>query len=352
MSAPRSPRFGPAAAFALAAVAAGGCVDTLLLPPDPADDPETNFELLWTQVDRSYSFFGQKGIDWDSLYAVYRPRVDPETGDTELFGIMAELLDHLEDGHVNLWTPVGEYRYTAWWDRYPANFDPALASSQVIPPIRRTASRRIEYGLLTADIGYIRVPGFDASWSGEMDEAMAGLDGVKALVIDVRDNGGGTTDAVPDIVGRFVDRRRVAERYQYRDGPGHDDFSPLIDGVVEPRGTRFVGPVAVLTNRRCFSTTEDFLMGVRVVPTMFTVGDTTGGGRGNPIHRELPNGWIFRISRWRVFFPDGTPAIDGVGLPPDYPVQQSGDDTVRGVDSIIAAAVSQLEERLAAAPGG
>lgn len=349
MSAGAKPR-RPAAWLMFVAFGVGvstGCVDTLLVPAGPANDPPANFDQLWKEVDRHYSFFEEKGIDWDALYQEYRPRVTENATDRELFSVMSELLEHLHDGHANLWTPVGTYSYTGWYDRYPDNFDWTLAKAQIVPPIRVSKSGQIVYGHLTEDIGYLYLPAFEPHWAGDMDAVLDDLSDVHALVVDVRNNGGGSTDALPSVIGRFVDEPRIYERYQYRDGPAHDDFSRMFDAVAEPRGTRFQGPVAVLTNRRCFSTTEDFLLAARMLPNLFTVGDTTGGGQGNPLYRELPNGWVFRISRWRVFLPDGTPLRDGQGLAPDYPVQMTQADRDGGVDTIIARAVELLQERLA-----
>lgn len=334
--------------WVLTVVLSVGCVDTLLVPAGATEDPQANFDALWKGVDRNWAFFEQKGIDWNALYQQYRSRVAENTKDRELFRVMSELLDNLQDGHVNLWTPVGTYAYTAWYDQYPENFVWTLARAQIISPVHASPSGRIVYGHLTSEIGYAYVPSFEPSWADDMDAVLDALPDVSALVLDVRNNGGGSTDAIPAIIGRFVDERRVYARHRYRDGPDHDDFSDFFDVTVEPRGPRFQGPVAVLTNRRCFSTTEDFLLAVRVIPTMFTVGDTTGGGHGNPVLRELPNGWTFRVSRWLTFLPDGQPVKDGQGVAPDYPVQMTQVDVDRGVDTVIARAVEVLEERLSA----
>lgn len=327
--------------------ATAGCVDTLLVAAGPEDDPEANFDHLWKEVDRHYAFFEEKGIDWDALYQEYRPAVTPATTDRELFRVMSGLLDHLEDGHSSLWTPVGTYVYTERPGDHPENFVWSLAKAQIIPPIRVSRSGQIAYGHLTDDIGYIYIPAFEPYWADDMDAVLDDLSDVRAMVLDVRSNGGGSTDAIPAIIGRFVDERRIYERYRYRNGPAHDDFSRMFDAAVEPRGTRFQGPVAVLTNRKCFSTTEDFLLGVRALPTMFSVGDTTGGATGNPVYRELPSGWVFRVSRWKVYLPDGTRLREGVGLAPDYPAHMTQADIDQGVDSIIARAVELLQERLA-----
>ncbi|MDE6334235.1 MAG: hypothetical protein K2L77_06260, partial [Muribaculaceae bacterium] len=36
------------------------------------NDAEGNFDALWTVLARHYCLFEEKGIDWDSIYRVYR----------------------------------------------------------------------------------------------------------------------------------------------------------------------------------------------------------------------------------------------------------------------------------------
>lgn len=69
-------------------------------------------------------------------------------------------------------------------------------------------------------------------------------------------------------------------------GPEQDDFIDFIEDAVEPlRGVGFEGRVALLTNRWNFSTAEDFTLAMQTLPNVVVVGDTTGGGMGNPISR-------------------------------------------------------------------
>jgi C-terminal processing protease CtpA/Prc len=108
--------------------------------------------------------------------------------------------------------------------------------------------------------------------------------------------------------------------------------------------------VAVLTNRRCFSATEEFVLAMKVLPHVVVVGDTTGGGIGNPLYRELPNGWVYQVPRWIEFTPEMT-IIEGVGLAPDFPVSISKADSDRGRDTILEEAIRLLGERVAAGRG-
>jgi len=342
----RIARVGAAAAM----LALTACVDTFL-EPEPGDDPVSLFDQVWTEFDRHYAFFGLKGIDWDGVRATYRPRVTAATTSAELFTILGAMLDTLRDGHVNLWTPLGTHTWTGWYEGRPANFDANDAFRALQGGVRWTASRRIAWGRLTDDVGYVYVPQFaPGSWAGEIDDALRALDGTRALVLDVRDNGGGTDRTSEPLLARFTDRDRVYRYYRYRDGPGHDDFTDLIEDRIQPAGHRFDGPVALLTNRRTYSTAEDFVLGMTALADVTLVGDTTGGGTGNPTHRELPNGWTFSVSRWQVFDADRRPAPEGIGIAPDLSVRITPADEEAGRDAILLAALALLEGRIGAAP--
>jgi hypothetical protein len=321
-----------------------GCGDLFFYGPEPASDPETSFEALWTEVDRHYAYFVEKGVDWDAVYAEHRPRVDATTSRRELFDAMAEMLEVLRDGHVSLHAPgFGATAYDGWIEGKPENYEEDMVTTYLVGGRSRTRAGRVTYGRITDAVGYIHIRDFEGQgWAGDIDRAIEGLPGVDALVLDIRGNGGGSDLLSDPIAGRFADRRRLSQLAYYRDGPGHGDFSHAMEKHVSPSGAlRFTGPVALLTNRRVFSTGEAFALHLRVLPHVTVVGDTTGGGAGNPIGRELPNGWGVRISRWKATTPDGF-SYEGVGLPPDVPVWISEDDREAGRDSILEKALEIL----------
>ena len=70
--------------------------------PDELRDPEINFEKLWKTFHDRYPFFKLRNVDWKKQYETYRPRVTRQTTDDELFDIFCEMLDPLDDGHVEL----------------------------------------------------------------------------------------------------------------------------------------------------------------------------------------------------------------------------------------------------------
>ncbi len=105
--------------------------------------------------------------------------------------------------------------------------------------------------------------------------------------------------------------------------------------------------MAVLTNRGTFSAAESFVTAMAVLPDVLTVGDTTGGGAGNPIRRELPNGWTYRIPRAISSTIDGF-YYEETGLPPDIPLGDADAALAQGRDLILERAIQELEARLAA----
>jgi hypothetical protein len=322
--------------------AAWGCQE-VFLPKEPAASAVTNFDFLWAEVDRHYSFFELKGIDWEEIRNYYRPGIQATLSQRDLFNVFSLMLAELEDGHVGLEAPFATYRYSGWYQPYRHNFDFGVIWARYLDYPKATQSRNIFYGWLTPEIGYVHLPTFNgAGWAGEIDDVLETFAGARGLVLDLRDNSGGKDANAEKIAGRFFPERRLYRRIQYRNGPDHGDFSPLEEDYLEPVGrARFLGPVALLTNRRTFSAGESFVLAMRTLPGVTTVGDTTGGGSGNPLYREMPNGWSFSVSRWIEWSLDGT-THEGVGIPPDIPrtipSQQLGVS-----DPILQAAVAHLE---------
>lgn len=323
-----------------------GCLD-LLGPKQDPDDPAVNFDALWTEFDRHYAFFELKGVDWDGLYEAFRPEAAAVQTTAELLEVFGELLDHLEDGHVNIYTATFGYAYTGWYEPYPESFHWPTVEGR-LSGIQRSPDQRVVWGELTSGIGYVHVGDFGATRDRDLDTVVRDFEGKAAIIVDVRSNGGGSDRASRRTAGLFTGARYHYRTIRYRDGPRHTDFSDPIENYVEPRGVlRFDGPVAVLTNRRTFSAAEDFVLAMRQLPHVTVAGDTTGGGSGNPMFRELPNGWTFRFPHWLATDPSGF-NWEGVGIPPDTWVVQTDADAGAREDPVLDEAVALLQAALSA----
>ena len=332
--------------LALCVSALFGCVDPFL-GPEPSDDPVTLFDLFWAEIDAYYASFSFKPeLDWNAVRESYRPQVSPDMTERTLADVLGAVITELGDGHADLRTPFGEYGFNPETG-HPVNYDPGVVQQSYLTGRRLFAGYVYEAGWLSDRIAYVRIATMGEDGTGPIvDDVLAYLDGAEALIVDVRSNRGGTDLVSDPIAARFYDQRRSFSRVQYRNGPEHDDLTePRIDALA-PAGRRFIGPVAVLTNRATFSAAENFVTAMIVLPNVVTVGDTTGGGAGNPVRRELPNAWTYRIPRAVESTIDGF-YYEGVGLPPDIPVADTDSALEQGRDPILERAIDQVRTRLA-----
>jgi hypothetical protein len=312
-----------------------------------ASSPEMNFETLWKEFDTRYSFFEIKKIDWGALYSLYRPQVTSTTTDAQLFQVMSSMLSNLKDGHVNLTTSVGTYAYAGWYSQYPTNFLGTTAAARYFSTdYGTTAGGYLRYARIADSIGYLYIgpilTGDQILWSQSIDIIINTLKDCKGIVVDIRSNGGGS-DAFGNIVaGRFADQLRVYSYVRWRSGPSHSDFTDYQASTIEPQGPRqYTKRVALLTNRRCFSSAEGTILMMKALPNVTQIGDTTGGGSANPITLTLPNGWTYRVSRWIQYTAQKT-VFEGIGLPPNIPVWISSADSAAGRDAILERAIQHL----------
>lgn len=129
---------------------------------------------------------------------------------------------------------------------------------------------------------------------------------------------------------------------RYRSGPRHDDFGNELARQVGPRGAfQFTGPVIVLSGRGVFSSTESFIAAMRELPHVTILGDTTGGGTGNPGTYPLGDGWTYTVSRWIEWTADRR-VIEWNGIPPDIVVAWDLAAVSQGRDPVLEAALARL----------
>ena len=261
------------------------------------DDPRGNFEALWSILDEHYCFFDSKNIDWDKVHDTYSRRISDRMTREELFIVCADMLAELRDGHVNLSAPFNTSYYRAWWSDYPQNFNKRLIEESYFNFNYRQSSGMM-YGFLENNIGYIYYESFSSPvGEGNLDHALNFLSTANGLIIDVRDNGGGSLTNVETFVARFIDRPTLVGYISHKTGPGHNDFSEPYAITYRPAQegrVRWAKPIVVLTNRSTFSAANNFASVMKNLPGVTIVGSVTGGGSGVPFSSELPCGWGIR----------------------------------------------------------
>lgn len=317
-------------------VALTGC-ERVFIPKDPVNDPVTNFDILWRTLNERYSFFTYKRVNWDSVYAVYRPRVTPQTTEPELWALMGRMLDVLRDGHVNLRSEFDLYFYN-WYLDAPANFDQYLLEKYYWGDYERTGSL---FNQNLGDVGYLYYRSFTSPITeAQLDYLAEKFKGLKGVIIDLRNNQGGNPANGYRLARRLADQRRLVYTTTYKNGPGPADFTPPDEAFLEPSGKPFPQKIIILTNRTTYSAANFFAGMMKAFPNVRLVGDRTGGGGGAPVGWELPNGWWFNFSSSITTLPDGT-VIEG-GVEPHIRVNLLESDRQHGRDTILETALRQF----------
>ena len=302
-----------------------------------------NFEALWTLVDEHYCFFAEKDVDWLAVREKYARRLASGMTTQQLFTLCADMLAELRDGHVNLSSTYDTFYYRDWWSRYPQNFSRRLVLESYLHFGYRQLGPVI-YAILPCNVGYMLVPDFDTELGQYNLDAILGYFATcTAIIIDVRDNGGGKLTASRALASRFITERTLAGYMMHKTGPAHDAFSEPRAFYFDPPGAGhsvWTKPVAVITNRSTFSAANEFVSFMCLLPQVTIVGDTTGGGCGMPLNMELPIGWKLRLSA--VITLDANGAVTEGGIPPDIHADLDAAQAMAGVDTMIEAAIAAV----------
>lgn len=326
----------------LAGISWGGCIREDV----SGNTPESNFESLWRIIDRQYCFLGYKqqvyGLDWDEVHERYARRITPSMSSEALFEVLSDMVNELRDGHVNLSSAMATSQYREWFDAYPRNFSDSIQGNYLKKDYINSSG--LTYQFLENNIGYVYCGSFSAGiGDGNLDQVLSKLAVCDGLIVDVRNNGGGNLTTAQKLAARFTNEKVLVSYISHKTGPAHDAFSSPKPVYVEPsKGVRWQKKVVVLTNRRSFSATNDFVNSMRQFPNVTILGDKTGGGSGLPFTSELPNGWSIRFSAGPMFDPEMNQLE--FGIDPDVKVDMGSEDMQRGKDTLIETACELLKK--------
>ncbi len=324
-----------------------GCQKTLL-GEEPSGSPEEVFETLWKDFDLHYSLFEAKGIDWDAQYATYRPRITAQSTQEELWRILCDMLEPLEDTHVAIYQPDYPHYYfnTNWRKTDVRDFFPEAVDLMLSSRITYL-NDFLEWGTLESrGIGYIHLWSFDQRDYPieDLDKLVAQIADCRAVIVDVRNNNGGAASYAWRLASWFSDNTRNVHYSQTRNGPKHTDFTPPKEHPNVQRPDNLSDkPVVLLTNSNTVSAAERFTLCMNTFANVTQVGTTTSGAYSSrSSNRFLPNGWTYVYALEKITLPDGS-CPEGTGCPPDIHAQNNPDNWT--TDHVLSTALNYLREQ-------
>ncbi len=177
----------------------------------------------------------------------------------------------------------------------------------------------VEHEMLDNKIGYIAVSGFEEPTSKQFKEAVEDLQsqGMKGLIIDLRDNGGGLLDTVVDMLDYILPEGMIV--YTEDKYGNKEEFRGTNKEVLDL-------PMVVMTNGNSASASEIFAAAMQDYDAATLVGTTTFGKGIVQSILPLTDGTAVKITISRYFTPKGV-CIHGEGVTPDIEVEL--DDALR-----------------------
>lgn len=337
--------------LALGAFVFIGCERAVFEGSQASGEHVANFEYLWKEFNEKYAFFEEKGVNWQSVHRRYLPRVIQARSDAAFFSVLADMLDELRDGHVNLVSPFNTSQYSVSKDSR-TTFDFDVVNKTYLQYKYNSAGPFIFAGLSYVDasgrelgsVGYVRFRSFTGTVTeGRMKYLFDYFANTRGMIFDIRENSGGTSSDVIDLLRGFIDKSTTIYYVRNKDGKGADDFTPWEAVNINPyENTRYLKPVMVLVDRGVYSAGSYFALGTKAIDHVFLVGDNTGGGLGIPNGGQMPNGWFYRFSVTQTTDKDGN-RYETSGVPPDIKIVPEALNEER--DEVIDTAVREIFSR-------
>lgn len=338
---------------------------------EKVNDPEYNFEVLWETFKNHYAYFELRKVDPQKMYASYRPKVTAETTEAELFFIFNEMLESFNDGHIGIDAPAEvETAAQELFESKQATLDPDdeeagkesepqlrnyMVSAEVakayIPEGTYIRNGNLRWGMLNGDVGYLQINqmmgmadygisdtlSFRDHWmayfekletvenEGEdelkgietsLDVIMKDLASSKALIIDVRFNGGGKDEVGMAVLERLNGNEKVVFTKKGKMGDG---YTPINKVVQTASDNPYDKPVYLLIGPESASATEIMALSAMSMENITRIGSRTEGVFSDVMDRTLPNGWEFGLSNEVYQDLEGN-SYEAIGVPPDHEI--------------------------------
>ena len=196
----------------------------------------------------------------------------------------------------------------------------AIIDMEVVRRVIKVDSVR-EVGMIEPGIGYIQITQFGTKTYREFVRAVSKLEkeGLKGLILDLRNNPGGVLSAAVDIAGEYFDK---GETVVYTKGKDKSQ-----DKIYTARSGARKGdyPIVVLVNDGSASASEIVAGALQDIGRAKLVGETTFGKGSVQTIFQYRSGDAMRLTT-AMFFTPGGRVIHKQGIEPDVVVPETDEE--------------------------
>lgn len=177
-------------------------------------------------------------------------------------------------------------------------------------------------GILEDGIGYIRITEFRENTHNELDKAIAKLksEGLRGLIIDVRNNPGGLLESAIQVSSRFLNEGDIVVSTQSR-----DEKESVYYKALDCKEKLIDMPIVTLINRGSASGSEILAAALRDHKQTVLLGETSFGKGSVQTIIPLSDGSALRLTTSKYYTPKGV-SIHEKGIDPDVKVETKAVD--------------------------
>ena len=176
--------------------------------------------------------------------------------------------------------------------------------------------KSVKYRMLKDDIGYVKLTQFQEMSAEDLAKALKSLKekGMKAIILDLRNDPGGLLNIAVDVSGQFLPSRKLVVYIKDRGGDKKEYFT---DGSM----TSYTDlPMVVLVNQGSASASEIVAGALKDWKRAIVVGVQTFGKGSVQTLIPLSDGSGLRLTTAKYYTPSGL-SIQNVGITPDIIVK-------------------------------
>lgn len=202
---------------------------------------------------------------------------------------------------------------------------------------KKIETNPISSKILKEDIGYIRLPSFDADSSKKIKEKIDDLlsKGTKSLILDLRNNGGGIVDESTNIADLFLDKGKII--MTTKDNKQKEEITKSTSKK------QYEMPLIVLTNENSASASEILTAALKDNERATIIGTKTYGKGVIQTVLNLSDGSGLKITTAEYFTPNGA-EINKKGIEPNIEVKLP--DTVKSIYALKEEEDTQLNKAI------
>lgn len=197
--------------------------------------------------------------------------------------------------------------------------------------ISRNLKDTVVYSKIINDsIAYIAIEGMVGNVVSEFEKEYYKIKEMPFLIIDLRNNGGGSSMSSERIVKYLIKHKQKASVSGF---------------ILKPKENYFRGTLIVLISANTFSAAESFALDLLESGDAILVGTPTGGDTGNkPKDFTTKNGMSFRIPTRKPpqISNKGFP-MEGKGIQPHYTVHLTIEDYLEEKDSVLKYVINMIK---------